>query len=169
MHVFAAFYIREKDCPREYRENKTFANKNGLQFTILHSDRNSKYGSDAHFVYGFISWYLAQQRNMVSPFVACNFQYVFFFYSPLFLARMHFSAEELLLYPRRQRPCLRRYPRWRPCKMLWQMLKSWNFSLSVFFLAFLLCLYIILIKPLTTKAHDRRASGDCGTSVYTVH
>ena len=25
-------------------------------------------------------------------------------------------------------------------------------------------LLIILIKPLTTKAYDRRASGDCGTS-----
>ena len=49
--------------------------------------------------------------------------------------------------------------------MLGQMLKSWNFSLSVFFLAFLtLTLLIILIKPLTTKAHDRRASGDCGIS-----
>ena len=28
----------------------------------------------------------------------------------------------------------------------------------------ILTLLIILIKPLTTKAHDRRASGDCGTS-----
>ena len=67
-----------------------------------------------------------------------------------FLARLHFNAEELLLYSRH--PCLR-----------WQLLKSWNFSLSVFFLAFL-TLLIILIKPLTTKAHDRRASSDCGTS-----
>ena len=25
-------------------------------------------------------------------------------------------------------------------------------------------MFIILIKPLNTKAHDRRASGDCGTS-----
>ena len=47
--------------------------------------------------------------------------------------------------------------------MLGQMLKSWNFSLSVFFSS-ILTLLIILIKPLTTKAHDRRASGDCGTS-----
>ena len=28
----------------------------------------------------------------------------------------------------------------------------------------ILSLLIILIKPLTTKAYDRRASGDCGTS-----
>ena len=34
---------------------------------------------------------------------------IFFFI--LFLARLHFSAEELLLYPRRQRPCQRRRPR----------------------------------------------------------
>ena len=30
----------------------------------------------------------------------------------------------------------------------------------------ILSLLIILIKPLTTKAYDRRASGDCGTSGY---
>ena len=30
--------------------------------------------------------------------------------------------------------------------------------------SFILSLLIILIKPLTTKAYDRRASGDCGTS-----
>ena len=47
--------------------------------------------------------------------------------------------------------------------MLGQMLKSWNLSLSVFF-SCILILLIILIKPLTTKAYDRRASGDCGTS-----
>ena len=53
------------------------------------------------------------------------------------------------------------------CKMLGQMLKSWNFSLSVFF-SFNLTLLIISIKPLSTKAYDRRASGDCDNSgVYT--
>ena len=47
-----------------------------------------------------------------------------------FLARLHFSAEELLLYPRRR--CQR--PRQAStCKMLGQMLKSGNWSLSVFF------------------------------------
>ena len=30
----------------------------------------------------------------------------------------------------------------------------------------ILTLLVILIKPLTTKAYDRRASGDCGTSGY---
>ena len=30
-------------------------------------------------------------------------------------------------------------------------------------------LLIILIKPHTTKAHDRRASGDCGTSGYLLY
>ena len=35
-------------------------------------------------------------------------------------------------------------------------------SLCIF--SCILTLLIILIKPLTTKAHDRRASGDCGTS-----
>ena len=73
-----------------------------------------------------------------------------------FLARLHLSAEELLLYPsaeelllypsaeelllyprrRRQRRC----PRPQTKCMLGQMLKSWNFSLSVFFVAFKLCL-----------------------------
>ena len=47
-------------------------------------------------------------------------------------------------------------------QMLGRMLKSWNFSLCIF--SCILTLLIILIKPLTTKAHDRRASGDCGTS-----
>ena len=32
----------------------------------------------------------------------------------VFLARLHLSAEELLLYPRRRRPCPRRRPRRRP-------------------------------------------------------
>ena len=36
-------------------------------------------------------------------------------------------------------------------------------SLSIFF-SCILTLLIILIKPLTTKAYDRDASGDCGTS-----
>ena len=49
-------------------------------------------------------------------------------------------------------------------KMLGQMIKSRNFSLSVFFLC-ILTLLIILIKPLTTKAYDRCISDDCGTSV----
>ena len=35
-------------------------------------------------------------------------------------------------------------------------------SLCIF--SCILTLLIILIKPFTTKAHDRRASGDCGTS-----
>ena len=48
-------------------------------------------------------------------------------------------------------------------KMLGQMLKSWNFSLYVFF-SCTLSLLIILIKPLSTKTYDRCASGDCGTS-----
>ena len=30
--------------------------------------------------------------------------------------------------------------------------------------SYIVSLLIILIKPLTTKAYDRRASGDCGTS-----
>ena len=54
-------------------------------------------------------------------------------YVDLLLARLHFSAEELLLYPQRQRPCSH-------AKMLGQMFKSWNFSLSLFFVAFKLCL-----------------------------
>ena len=35
---------------------------------------------------------------------------------------------------------------------------------SLLIFSCILTLLIILIKPLTTKAHDRRASGDCGTS-----
>ena len=34
---------------------------------------------------------------------------------------------------------------------------------------FTLPLFIILIKPLTTKAYDSCASGDCGTSGYNAH
>ena len=37
-------------------------------------------------------------------------------------------------------------------------------SLCIF--SCILTLLIILIKPLTTKAHNRRASDDCGTSGY---
>ena len=37
-------------------------------------------------------------------------------------------------------------------------------SLCIF--SCILTLLIMLIKPLTTKAHDRRASGDCGTSGF---
>ena len=35
-------------------------------------------------------------------------------------------------------------------------------SLCIF--SCILAMFIVQIKPLTTKAHDRRASGDCGTS-----
>ena len=75
-----------------------------------------------------------------------------------FLARLHFSAERAIAIRSASASAS-------TCKMLGQMLKSWNFSLSVFF-SCILTLLIILIKPLTTKAHDRRASGDCGTSGY---
>ena len=44
-----------------------------------------------------------------------------------FLARLHFCAEKLLLYPRRQR---------RSLQNVRTNVKSWNFSLSVFFLTF---------------------------------
>ena len=37
---------------------------------------------------------------------------------------------------------------------------------SFCFFSCILSLLIILIKPLTTKAYDRRASGDCGTSGF---
>ena len=47
--------------------------------------------------------------------------------------------------------------------MLGRMLKSWNFDLSVFFLAFKLRFHTNK-KRFTTKAYDRCASGDCGTS-----
>ena len=47
-----------------------------------------------------------------------------------FLARLHFSAEELLLYPGVRSASASTF------KMLGQMLKSWNFNLSVFFVAF---------------------------------
>ena len=56
-----------------------------------------------------------------------------------FLARLHFSAEELLLYPPRQRRASASASA-STYKMLGQMLKSWNFSLSDFFVAFKLCL-----------------------------
>ena len=39
-------------------------------------------------------------------------------------------------------------------------------SLCIF--SCILILLIILIKPYTTKAHERRASGDCGTSGYII-
>ena len=73
-----------------------------------------------------------------------------------FLAHLHFSAEELLLYPRL--PCRR--PRWRRRPRPHAKFQSF------YIFSCILSLLIILIKPLTTKAHDRRASGDCtcGTS-----
>ena len=73
-----------------------------------------------------------------------------------FLARLHFSAEELLLYPRRWRQ--RPHP-----QNVRVNVKVMEFqSLCIF--SCILTSLIILIKPLTTKAHDRRASGDCVTS-----
>ena len=56
-----------------------------------------------------------------------------------FLASLHFSAEELLLYPGVGVSVSVRVGVG-VHKMLGQMLKSWNFSLYVFFLAFYLCL-----------------------------
>ena len=85
-----------------------------------------------------------------------------------FLARLHFSAEELLLYPqrRRQRPCRRRRqrPRRRPQNVRANVKVLEFESLCIF--SCILTLLIILIKPLTAKAYDRRASGDCGASGY---
>ena len=49
------------------------------------------------------------------------------------------------------------------CKMLRQILKSWSFKFFCMFTC-ILYLFIILIKPLTTKPYNSRASGDCGTS-----
>ena len=66
------------------------------------------------------------------------------------------SAEELLLYPRRQRP--RRRP-----QNVRANVKVLEFK-SFYIFSCILSLLIILTKPLTTKAYDRRASGDCGTS-----
>ena len=53
------------------------------------------------------------------------------------------------------------------CKMLGQMLVMKFQSLCIF--SCILTLLIILIKPLTTKAHDRHASGDIGTSGLSFH
>ena len=49
------------------------------------------------------------------------------------LARLHFSAEELLLLLYAPASASASAS---ACKMLGQMLKSWNLGLSVFFLAF---------------------------------
>ena len=67
----------------------------------------------------------------------------------LFLVHLHFSAEELLLYPP---VSVSTY------KMLGQMLKSFCISSCI------LVLFIILMNSLTTKAHLRSASSDFGTS-----
>ena len=71
-----------------------------------------------------------------------------------FLARLHFSAEELLLYPG---PVRMQNVRANVKVMKFQ-------SLCIF--TCILTLLIIQIKPRPTLAHDRRASGDCGTSGY---
>ena len=50
-----------------------------------------------------------------------------------------------------------------PYGVILYVYKSWNFySFCIF--SCILTLLIILIKPLTTKAYDRRASGDFGSS-----
>ena len=78
--------------------------------------------------------------------------------SPIpFLARLHLSAEELLLYPRRRRPRRRQRPRPQNVRVNVKVIEFQ--SLCIF--SCILTLLIILIKPLTTKAHDRRASSDC--------
>ena len=49
--------------------------------------------------------------------------------------------------------------------MLGQMLKSWKFSLSVFFLHLNFAYNTNMTnKAPYNKAYDRHASGDCGTS-----
>ena len=65
------------------------------------------------------TWFITEH---ISCWFTCNCR---------FLARLHFSAEELLLHQTLASAC----------KMLGQMLKSWNFSLSVFFLHFNLSYY----------------------------
>ena len=45
---------------------------------------------------------------------------------------------------------------------------QFNLNSTVFF-SCILTLFIILIKPLRSKAYDRRASGDCGTSGFKEH
>ena len=80
-------------------------------------------------------------------------------YKLVFLARLHFRAEELLLYPRRPQGVGVRIQNVRA------NVKVMKFqSLCIF--SCILTLLIIQIKPLTTKAHDRRASSDCGTSGF---
>ena len=80
-----------------------------------------------------------------------------------FLARLHFSAEELLLYPGvsvRVGVFVGVGVRMQNVRANVKVMKFQSLCIS----SCILILLIILIKPYTTKAHDRRASGDCGTS-----
>ena len=79
-----------------------------------------------------------------------------------FLACLHFSAEELYCYM--YTPGVRVGVSVRVCMQnVRANVKVMEFQ-SLFIFCCILTLLIILIKPLTTKAHDRRASGECGTS-----
>ena len=73
------------------------------------------------------------------------------------LAHLHFSEEELLLLPLE-------FTLSSICELLGQMLKSWNFNPLVFFLHFIF--FIVLIKPLATKAYGSCASVDLGIYVF---
>ena len=72
----------------------------------------------------------------------------------IFLTRLYFSAEE-------KSYCYTRVGvRMQNVRANIKVIKFQ--SLCIF--SCILTLLIILIKPLTTKTHDKRASGDCGTS-----
>ena len=77
--------------------------------------------------------------------------------SVLFLARLHFRADELLLYPGLR---YRVHVRMQNVRANVKVLEFQSFCIF----SCILTLLTILIMPLTTKAYDRRQSGDCGTS-----
>ena len=68
------------------------------------------------------------------------------------LGRLHFSAEELLLYPWCWCPHPDQRPHRRPHVKCFGKCSSLGISIFLYFLLHL-SLFIILIKPLTTKAH----------------
>ena len=77
------------------------------------------------------------------------------------LAHLHFSAEELLLYPRCVSVRVRVSVHMQNVRAKVKVLEFKNLFYSC-----ILTSFIILIRPLTTKTYDRCASGDCGTSGF---
>ena len=100
-----------------------------------------------------------QKRKIMH--ISHKYSMLYLFVWIVFLERLHFSEEELLLYPS-VRISVGVSIQMQNVRANVKVMKFQ--SLCIF--SCILTVLIILIKPQITKAHDRRTSGYCGTSGY---